>query len=106
MVQTDSTTERVRQNELTLRRLGCGINLNPWVANVSSSRLHMFAGHLGQMLVISNPTRPKNLTGIEREYGKYVWNHRTRSEIRIVRIIPRFGVAGYDRDSISHSPSK
>ena len=61
-----------RRVELSTRRLGCAINLNSWVANVSSSRLHMFAGHLGQMLVVSNPTRPKNVTGVEREYGTYV----------------------------------
>ena len=95
-----------RRVELSTRRLGCAINLNSWVANVSSSRLHMFAGHLGQMLVVSNPTRPKNVTGVEREYGTYVWNHRTDSEIRVVRVIPRFGISGNDRDSIQHSPSK
>jgi hypothetical protein len=58
------------------------------------------------MLVVSNPTRPKNVTGVEREYGTYVWNHRTDSEIRVVRVIPRFGISGNDRDSIQHSPSK
>lgn len=92
-----------RVNELDPRLLGAAVGLNPWVANISPSRLQMFTSHLGQMLVVNGATLRQTQSGCEREYGKYVFNRKIRRESRIVEMIPRFR-SGIDQDAVFYNP--
>ena len=100
-----SPLARKRVNQLAPQNVGCATSLSSWIANVSSARLYMFAGHLGQMVPIAKPSIRRNLTGTEREYGKYVFNHQFEEDVRIIDVIQKYGKFAGDSQSIMHSPS-
>lgn len=76
-------------NELHRELLG-PISLSPWTGTVAASRQQMFSSHLGQMLVISNPTARKTVTGSEFEIGEYTFNVKMPENGGIIKVIDRF----------------
>lgn len=77
-------------NELCTELAGTGTGLNQWLTNDSSARLVMFAGHLGQVMVIEQPDIRQNISGSEREYGKYVFNVAMPEESLIEAIVDKY----------------
>lgn len=77
-------------NELCTELAGTGTGLNQWGTNDSSARLVMFAGHLGQVMVIEKPDVRQNISGSEREYGKYVFNVAMPEESLVEAIIDKY----------------
>lgn len=78
------------ENELCTELAGTGTGLNQWLTNDSSARLVMFAGHLGQLMVTEKPDIRQNISGSEREYGKYVFNVAMPEESRIEAIVDKY----------------
>ena len=77
-------------NELDIELVGAPTNLNPWVAVNSASRQQMQASHLKQRLVTDGVTIRRNLTGTEREFGKYTFNQRLPVNATILGVIPKY----------------
>lgn len=77
-------------NELCTELAGTGTGLNQWLSNDSSARLVMFAGHLGQVMVTEKPDIRQNISGSEREYGKYVFNVAMPEESLVEAIIDKY----------------
>lgn len=65
-------------------------NLNPFVAYNSASRQNMFASHVGQMLVLKEPSIKRLLSGVEREYGKYTHKIIIPCDARVIKIINKY----------------
>jgi len=76
-------------NELDIELVGAPTNLNPWVAVNSASRQQMQASHLKQRLVTEGVTVRRNLTGTEREFGKYTFNQRIPVNATILGVFPK-----------------
>lgn len=64
--------------------------MNPWAAQVSSSRMQMMGGHLSQALVIRGATTRRQLTGMERELGKTTFSVRMPSDAKILRVVEKY----------------
>ena len=79
------------------------LGLNPFVGHNSSPRAQMDASHLGQKLVIANPSRKRIKTGMEYEFGKYTFSVKTDTDINIIKTIPRYRQT-LDKDSIKDNP--
>ena len=89
-------------NEMSSKWWGpCG--LQPFPGHVSSSRLQMFASHLGQMLVLNGSTERSIQTGMEREYGKYTFKVEMPCNGLILDIIERYPTT-MGIDTIQHNP--
>jgi RNA polymerase Rpb2, domain 6 len=73
-------------NQIDRRLMGISA-MNPWDNMDSSPRKQMYAGHLGQMLVISGATERYFQTGMEREYGKYTFSTKMPANGTIIRVI-------------------
>lgn len=93
----------MRENQLNVRLLGTGSNLNPWIANDSSARVQMFNSQIGQSLVLKDGTPRVIQTGMEREYGKYTFKIQFKEESRVVKTIEKYPRRAGDR-SIKHNP--
>lgn len=91
-----------RRNQLHAALLG-SCALNPFHQHTSSSRSHMFANHLGQMLVINQPTERYIQTGMEREFAKYTFNVKMPCDGLILALIPRYPRT-LGKDSIDENP--
>ena len=76
-------------NQIDRRLMGISA-MNPWDGMDSSPRKQMFAGHLGQMLVINGSTERFFQTGMEREYGKYTFSVKMPCNGRIIKVIDRY----------------
>lgn len=76
-------------NEFAPELAGTGTNLANWASNVSSPRQVMFGGHIGQTVVTKGTEVRNNLTGAEREYGKYVFSKKFRHDARIEKVIDK-----------------
>jgi DNA-directed RNA polymerase beta subunit len=61
--------------------------LHPFPGTISSPRMQMFLSHIGQALGIKEPTRRRLYTGIEREFGKYVFDIRMPHNGQIIAVI-------------------
>jgi DNA-directed RNA polymerase beta subunit len=85
------------------RRL-MGVNgLIPFQTNNSSPRNQMFSSHIGQSLVIDQPTERYIQTGMEREFGKYTFSVKMPVDAEILKVIelyPRTIAMG----GIAHNP--
>lgn len=79
------------------------MGLNPFVGHNSSPRAQMYASHLGQKLVIKNPSRKRIKTGMEYEFGKYTFSVKTDTDINVIKTIERYRKT-LDRDSIRENP--
>lgn len=79
------------------------IGLNPWPGHDSSSRIQMFASHLGQHLICKGLTERYCQTGMEAEFGKYTLNVKMPVDGRIIKIIDRHKRT-IGQDSITENP--
>lgn len=77
-------------NELDIELVGAPTNLNPWVAVNSASRQQMQASHLKQRLVTEGVNVRRNITGTEREYGKYTFNQRIPVNATVLGVLPKY----------------
>jgi hypothetical protein len=90
------------QNQLRREFLDtCG--LNPFIGAISSSRVQMFASHIGQYLIIKGMTERRIQTGMEREFGKYTFSVKMPHQGRILKKIERYQRTN-DVDSIKINP--
>lgn len=103
-VTLDELGKATLASELDIELVGAPTNLNPWVAVNSASRQQMQASHLKQRLVTEGATVRRNLTGTEREYGKYTFNQRIPVNATILGVFPKYArQAGLG--SIKENPS-
>ena len=91
-------------NELDIELVGAPTNLNPWVAVNSASRQQMQASHLKQRLVTEGSTVRRNLTGTEREFGKYTFNQRIPVNATILGVFPKYAKQ-VSQGAIKENPS-
>lgn len=91
-------------NELDIELVGAPTNLNPWVAVNSASRQQMQASHLKQRLVTEGVTVRRNLTGTEREFGKYTFNQRIPVNATILGVFPKYAKQ-ISQGAIQENPS-
>ena len=77
--------------------------LNPWPGHDSSSRIQMFASHLGQKLVIKGATERRCQTGLEAEFAKYTFSVKMPCDGRVIKVIHRYNKT-VGKDSISMNP--
>lgn len=77
--------------------------LNPWPGHDSSSRIQMFASHLGQKLVIAGATERRCQTGLEAEFAKYTFSVKMPCDGRVIKVIHRYPKT-VGKDSISINP--
>lgn len=89
-------------SELKASLLGIAA-LNWSVNNDSSSRIQMFASHVGQMLVVTGGEPRRIQSGAEAEFAKTTFNVKVPSNSEIIRVIRRYP-RGVGRDAIKHSP--
>lgn len=89
-VTLDSEGKATLASELDIELVGAPTNLNPWVAVNSASRQQMQASHLKQRLVTEGVTVRRNITGTEREYGKYTFNQRIPVNATILGVFPKY----------------
>ncbi len=76
-------------NELSVKWLNV-LGLNFTARNDSSVRQYMFAGHVGQTLVINGANEKIIQTGMEKEFGKYTFRTEMPADGRIIKIIQRY----------------
>ncbi len=76
-------------NELSVKWLNV-LGLNFSARNDSSVRQYMFAGHIGQTLVINGANEKIIQTGMEKEFGKYTFRTEMPADGRIIKIIQRY----------------
>jgi hypothetical protein len=95
-------SEKHEPNELHRELMGVN-GLNPWDGHDSSSRRQMFASHIGQTLTILNPGIRRQLTGMEREFGKYTFSVRMPCDAKVIRLIDRYPRT-LGQDSIRNNP--
>lgn len=76
-------------NELPPELAGASTGLAIWATTVSAARQVMFGGHMGQYMVTKGTTVRNNLSGSEREYGKYVFNRKFRHEALIEKVVDK-----------------
>lgn len=76
---------------------------NPWAQNDSSSRVQMLGSHLSQALVMDGATPRRNVTGIEREYGRFTFSVKMPANGEILRIIHKYPRT-MSRDGIRENP--
>lgn len=76
-------------NEFAPELSGAGTGLANWAVNVSAPRQVMFGGHIGQTVVTKGAKIRNNLTGSEREYGKYVFRRTFRHDVRVEKVIDK-----------------
>lgn len=79
---------------LDIRLLGSATVLEPFAANNSASRSAMRSSFYKQKLVLSGSTARRNITGAEREYGKYTMAIKMPADGRIVRIVHKYPKGG------------
>lgn len=91
-------------NQLDRRLLGTAA-LNSFPGTVSASRQQMFSSHIGQNIVIAEPTAKSIQTGMEYEYGKYTFAIEMPENGRIIKIIDRYP-AGYGAQSFKLNPER
>lgn len=80
----------IKPTTLDIRLLGSSTILEPFAACNSASRSAMRSSFYKQKLVLSGATKRRNITGTEREYGKYTMAIRMPADGRIVRIIHKY----------------
>lgn len=90
------------KNELSPELLGVAAT-NPFLMHNSSSRMQMYCTHIGQALVIKEPTVKRTLSGIEREYGRYTHAIRMPCNAIIIKCIQKYPPT-LGRDSVSENP--
>jgi hypothetical protein len=73
--------------------------LNPFVANDSSARSYMFSSHLSQAITLEHGDERIIQSGLESQFGQNTFSKKTESDIRILKIIPRY--RGIDQNSIN-----
>jgi hypothetical protein len=61
--------------------------LHPYPGCISSPRMQMFLSHIGQALVLTEPTRRSLYTGVEREFGKYIFDIKMPHDGQIIAVI-------------------
>lgn len=84
--------------------LGVG-NLVSHIRCNSASRVQMINSHIGQALVVKGSEPRRQLTGTEREFGKYTFSKKFKRNSSIITVVDRYrktmGV-----DSIAESPER
>ena len=90
------------EKELALELLGIH-GLNSFVAHNSSSRSVMFANHIAQRLVTSNPDSKRAVTGLENKFSKYTFDIKMPADGKILKVIHRYPT-GIDQNSLAHNP--
>lgn len=89
-------------NELRPELLGVAAT-NSFMDKDSSARLQMFCTHIGQALVVKEPTVKRTLTGIEREYGRYTHSIKMPCDAIIHKCVPKYPrTLGFD--SVAENP--
>lgn len=83
------STKKQKRSQLH-RKLTSVLGLSPFDDNNSASRKQMFASHIGQTLVVENPTPRYIQTGMEREYGKYTFSVKMPVTATILKVIERY----------------
>lgn len=90
-------------NQLNNAWMGvCG--LQPFVGNVSSSRLQMESQHIGQCLPIEGADERMIQTTLDKEYAKYSFSVSMPENGRILKIFKKYPSSGLAADSIQHNP--
>lgn len=92
-----------RKNELKPELLSVGA-LNIFPGCSSSSRVQMFAGHLGQRLVVSGANERRIQTGMEDEFGKYTFKIEMPVDGQVIQIIDKYRQTN-DITNIAFTPS-
>lgn len=64
--------------------------LNPFARSVSSSRLVMFTGNMGQYLLVNGIGPTGFYTGQEREYGEATFKKAFKVDAEVIRVIQRY----------------
>lgn len=82
-------------NELAPELAGTATGLANWCTTVSAPRQVMYGGQIGQAVVMASGMVRNNLTGDEREYGRYTFGQRVAKNISVIKIVdklpPRIG---------------
>lgn len=89
-------------NELRVDLLASG-GWNPWAQHDSSSRVQMIGSHLSQALVMEGATPRRNVTGIEREFGRFTFSIKMPANGEVLRIIHKYPRT-LSRDAIRENP--
>ena len=91
-------------SELSSEYLGV-VGLNNFAGMVSGARLAMFCQHIGQALVVDDPSVKRLFTGMEREYGKNIHDIRFPCRARIIKIVRKYpNTMGFDRVQDKNNP--
>ncbi|HWT39877.1 MAG TPA: hypothetical protein VN081_01195 [Dongiaceae bacterium] len=61
--------------------------LHTMPGSVSSPRMQMYLTHVGQALTIAEPTRRRLYSGVEREFGRFVFDVKMPEDGQIIRVI-------------------
>lgn len=88
-------------NELEPELAGTSTGLANWCGTVSSPRQVMFGGQIGQAVVTACTMVRNNLTGDEREYGKYTFGKKVSKTVRVEKIIDKLppGIGGVSAEN-------
>ncbi len=77
------------ERELDVRLLSI-LGINPFAAHNSSPRAYMFSSHISQSVLIEGKTEKRIQTGLEQEFGKYVFNCKMPSNGKILAILEKY----------------
>ena len=89
-------------SELSPLYLGV-VGLNPFPGYISSPRLAMFCGHIGQSLVVEGSTINRLSTGVAREYAKNIHDVRFPCNSKVLKIIHKYPET-LGADSVKENP--
>ncbi len=77
------------ERELDVQLLSI-LGINPFAAHNSSPRAYMFSSHISQSVLIEGKTEKRIQTGLEQEFGKYVFNCKMPSNGKIIAILEKY----------------
>lgn len=88
-MSTPDTEIPVPPNELHPELLAAA-SLHPLPGMISAPRMQMYLSHIGQALVIADPTPRMLFTGIEAEYGRFTFSIKMPEDGQIIAVIDKF----------------
>lgn len=90
-----------------IRLAGSLTGINPFFPNNSASRLMMDASHIAQAVVLEKPDRMNISSGMDFEYGKYLFDARINGEpdqhVKILKILKKYNRVGGNK-SVEYNP--
>lgn len=76
-------------SQLMMELLALGA-INPWPGNDSSPRVQMLLSQIGQALQVKGATRPRIVTGIERQLATTTFNRKMPCNATILKVIQKY----------------